>query len=64
MRDKIIGTKISLLFSLLGGILNLLVYTESFGNHNNYPEFWLISVILYFCMVIILGVKLEILRNK
>lgn len=64
MREKIITTKVWLIFSLLGGILNLLVYTESFGNHNNYPEFWLIGAILYFCMVIILGVKLEILRNK
>lgn len=64
MKDKIIETKIAVIIYLMIGALNLLIYTETFGNDNKYPGIWLLNTVMWFCMFIIQGVKLEILRNK
>lgn len=64
MKDKIIETKIALVFFFIGGVVNLLIYTEIFGNDNEYPGLWLLNTVINFCMFIIQGVKLEILKNK
>jgi len=64
MKHKIIETKLLAVVYLIYGALNLLIYTEFFGNDNKYPGLWLLSTVIGFCMFIIQGVKLEILRNK
>lgn len=64
MKEKIIETKFILILYLVSAILNFLMYRECFGNHNQYPTLWLVISIVGFCMFIIYGVKIEILRNK
>lgn len=44
--------------------LNFLIYSESFGNKNNYTTLWVLSTLFYAFKIIMLGVRLEILKNK
>lgn len=64
MKSEIIKTKIVVVFCLIIGAFSLLIYTETFGNKNTYPGIWLLNTVMAFCMFIIQGVKLVILRNK
>lgn len=62
MKGKIAETKFRAVVFLIFGVVNLLIYTEIFGNHDKYSGLWLLNTVFNFCMFIIQGVKLEILR--
>ena len=63
MKHKIIETKLFLIMWLMLGVHFFAVYSKWYLD-NKYTNFWLLCTIFSFCMFIIYGVKLEILRNK
>lgn len=63
MKDKIIETKSFLIMWLIFGAHFFAVYSKWYLD-NEYTNLWLLCTIFSFCMFIIHGVKLEILRNK
>ena len=63
MKEKIIETKTFLLFWLILAVHFFAIYSKWYLN-THFTNFWLLFSIFSFCMFIIYGVKLEILRNK
>jgi len=65
MREKIIETKALLIYWLVLAIHFFTIYSKWYLTNAAKPgNFWLLFSIFSFCMFIIQGVKLEILRNK
>ena len=65
MKDKTTGTKITLILYLISGIANFSIFCYDLENDKDWLTYgWLLWTILAFCMFIIQGVKLEVLRNK
>lgn len=65
MKDKIINTKIFVIFWLVCGVLNFGVFAYDLEKDKDWLTYgWLLYAIVSFCMFIVYGVKLEILRNE
>ena len=64
MKNKIFEAKLWVVFWLIAGVCNYLIYMEVFANVNKLSYPWLLNTIFCFCMFIISGVELVILRNK
>lgn len=63
--NKIKETKIVVIFCLIFGVFNFCIFVYDLENDKDWLTYgWLLWTILSFCMFIIHGVKLEILRNK
>lgn len=63
--ENIKSTKFWTIFWLVVAIQNYFVFCYDLENDKDWMTYgWLLWTILSFCMFIIQGVKLEILRNK
>lgn len=63
--EKIKSTKLIVSLCLLLGILNFLIFAYDLENDKDWMTYgWLLCTIFGFCMFIIYGIKLEILREN
>lgn len=64
MKEKIFEVKLWVVFWLIAGILNYWIYVILLNKGNEAKHVWVLNTIFCFCMFIISGVELLILRNK
>lgn len=64
MKNKIFEAKLWVVFWLIAGIVNYLTYVDLLNKGDEDKHVWVIFTIFCFCMFIISGVELVILRNK
>jgi hypothetical protein len=64
MEEKIFNTKLLVVLSIVSTLFNFLIYREVFGNINKIPDLWLINTIFSAYLMIMFGVRLELLRTE
>lgn len=64
MEEKIFNTKLLVVLSIMSTLFNFLIYREVFGNTNKIPDLWLINTVFSAYLMIMFGIRLELLRSE